>query len=242
MQIVISTACSPFENPFHIEQNLEKDMQILCVPTGLLGTNTYIVYSETGTAEKPADCVVIDPAASKPIIKKLREMNLHCTHILLTHGHFDHTMGVAKLKEEEGAQVFIHNADAGALSGGEASLAYMAGTHVTPCEVDKRLKGNDTFIAAGIEFKVIFTPGHTPGGVCYVVESEKVIFSGDTLFRLSVGRTDLAGGDGTRLYESIAFQLFTLPGDYRVFPGHEEETTLEFERKFNPFMKSGSIY
>ena len=217
-------------------------MHILCVPTGPLGTNTYIVYSELGTEEKPADCAVIDPAASKPIIKKLRELNLRCTHILLTHGHFDHTMGVAKLKEEEDALVFIHNADSAALSGGEASLAYMAGTHVAPCEVDKKLKGNDVFTAAGLEFKVVFTPGHTPGGVCYVIESEKVIFSGDTLFRLSVGRTDLAGGDGMRLYESIAFHLFTLPGDYRVFPGHEDETTLEFERKHNPFMKSGGLY
>lgn len=214
-------------------------MQILCVPTGPLGTNTYIVCSENGTAEKPTDCVVIDPAASKPIIKKLREMNLHCTHILLTHGHFDHTMGVAKLKEEEGALVFIHNADAGALSGGEASLAYMAGTFVTSCNVDKKLKGNDVFTAAGLKFRVLFTPGHTPGGVCYVVESEKVIFSGDTLFRLSVGRTDLSGGDGMQLYESIAFNLFTLPGDYQVFPGHEEPTTLEFERRHNPFMKGG---
>ncbi|MBR3297650.1 MAG: MBL fold metallo-hydrolase [Clostridia bacterium] len=217
-------------------------MNILCIPTGVLGTNTYIVYRESGTPEKPADCVVIDPAASKPVLKKLRELGLHCTHILLTHGHFDHIMGVAKLREEEGAQVFIHNADAGALEGGEASLAYMAGTFVTNCEVDKRLEDGDAFTAAGLEFSVIATPGHTPGGVCYVIESEKVIFSGDTLFRLSVGRTDLRGGDSMQLYESIAYRLFTLSGDYRVFPGHEEPTTLDFERKHNPFMRSGGAF
>ena len=216
-------------------------MHILCVPTGPLGTNTYIVYSELGTEEKPADCAVIDPAASKPIIKKLRELNLRCTHILLTHGHFDHIMGVAKLKEEDGAQVFIHKDDAAALSGGEASLAYMAGTFVTSCEVDRLLEDGDTFTAAGMNFKVIHTPGHTPGGVCFVVESENVIFSGDTLFRLSVGRSDLRGGDGMQLYESIAFRLFTLAGDYRVLPGHEDETTLDFERRHNPFMKSGGL-
>lgn len=217
-------------------------MQMLCVQTGPLGTNSYVIFNERGTAEKPEPCVVIDPAASKPILARLREMDLRCTHILLTHGHFDHIMGVAKLKEAEGAEVFIHENDAAALSGGEASLAYMAGAFVAKCEVDKHLKDGDAFTAAGLEFRVIHTPGHTPGGVCYVIESEKVIFSGDTLFRLSVGRTDLAGGDGLRLYESIAYRLFTLSGDYRVFPGHDEETTLEYERRFNPFMKSGGLY
>lgn len=216
-------------------------MNILCVPTGLLGTNTYIAYIDGGTAESPAECVVIDPAASKPVIKKLREMNLRCTHILLTHGHFDHIMGVAKLKEEEGAQVFIHKDDASALTGGEASLAYMAGAFVTRCEADRLLEDGDSFTAAGLDFKLIHTPGHTPGGACYVIESEKVIFSGDTLFRLSVGRTDLRGGNGMQLYESIAYRLFTLAGDYRVFPGHEDETTLDFERRHNPFMKSGGL-
>ncbi len=217
-------------------------MNILCVPTGPIGTNTYIVYCESGAEGSPADCVVIDPGASKPIIAKLNELNLGCTHILLTHGHFDHIMGVAKIKEKYGAKVYIHNADASALSGGDGSLAYMAGASIEGCEVDKKLKGGDSFTAAGLEFTVLHTPGHTPGGACFVIERERVIFSGDTLFRLSVGRTDLPGGNGMQLYESIAYRLFTLKGDYRVLPGHEDETTLEYERRFNPFMKAGGMY
>ena len=217
-------------------------MHILCVPTGPLGTNSYIVYSKTGTCEAPADCVVIDPAASRPIISRLREIGLRCSHILLTHGHFDHIMGVAKLKEEEGAKVFIHKGDATALSGGDGSLAHMAGACVAKCEADKTLRDGDRFTAAGLDFLVIHTPGHTPGGVCYVLEKENTIFSGDTLFRLSVGRTDLDGGDSMQLYESIAYRLFTLQGDYRVYPGHDEPTTLEYERKHNPYMKSGGAF
>ena len=215
-------------------------MKIVRIPTGPLGTNTYIVYRECTDEETP--CVVIDPAASLPVIKKLRELGLKCTHILLTHGHFDHIMGVKKLKESEGAEVFIHSSDADALSGGAGSLAYMAGAFVEPCEVDKRLADGDEFTAAGLDFRVISTPGHTPGGVCYLIESEKAVFTGDTLFRLSVGRTDLAGGDGVQLYESILYRLFSLKGDYRLLPGHEEASTLDYERKFNPYMKNGGIY
>lgn len=217
-------------------------MNIICTPTGPLGTNTYIVYSEEGTAESPAPCAVVDPAGSAKVLKLLRAHNLRCTDILLTHGHFDHVMGVAELKAQENARVAIHRLDASALTDGKASLAHLGGVLVKKCEVDLLLDDEETITAAGFEFRVIHTPGHTPGGVCYVCEDEKVIFAGDTLFRLSVGRTDLPGGDGEQLSESIAYRLFSLHGDYRVLTGHGEETTLEFERRHNPFMQIVGMY
>lgn len=217
-------------------------IKILCVPTGPLSVNTYIVFNdeaEKHAASERIPCVIIDPANSHKVVEALDKNALHCTHILLTHGHFDHTMGVAELKAHENALVAIHEADADALAGGKSSLGYLGGALVKPCAVDILLHGGEHFTAAGIDFDVLHTPGHTRGCVCYVVENERLIFSGDTLFRLSVGRTDLDGGDGDALYRSLIMLTNTLKGDYRVFPGHMGETTLDFERKHNPFLRSG---
>lgn len=215
-------------------------MKIICVPTGPLSTNTYILFDDA-SSEEVKSCVVIDPASSRKVLGVLEEYGLHCTDILLTHGHFDHIMGVAEIKSKQNSRVHIHEDDAASVSGG-GSLAFMAGALVKRFEVDQLLHDNDVVTAAGMEFRVIHTPGHTPGGVCFLLESERVIFSGDTLFRLSVGRTDLSGGDDEQLYESIAYRLFPLHGDYRVLPGHGEETALEFERQHNPYMKKGGMY
>ncbi len=217
-------------------------MNIITIPTGPLGTNTYIVSSGDPQEGKLLPCVVIDPASSRKVLDALEKNGLALDTILLTHGHFDHTLGVAALKKNTGAKVMIHEADAAALTGGEGSLAYMGGMFVEKCEPDRLLHDEDTVSAAGIEFRVIHTPGHTPGGVCYVVESERTIFSGDTLFRLSVGRTDLPGGSDGTLYDSLVYRLMALHGDYRVLPGHMEETTLEFERRHNPYIKNPGMY
>lgn len=203
------------------------------IETGMLAVNTYIAHLEGRN-----DCVVIDPGNSHKVEKLLAEKGLSCTHILLTHGHFDHTMGVADLKENQNVLVYIHKEGVRALENGEDTLAILGGAFVKPCKVDKALSDGDEFTAAGIDFKVLHTPGHTKDGVCYIVESEKVIFSGDTLFRLSVGRTDFAGGDKDALYDSLNNKLFRIQGDYRVLPGHNRETRLEFERENNPFVKN----
>lgn len=210
---------------------------VVSIPTGPLAVNTYIVWYDG--EEPPFDCVVIDPANSNKVLRALAERQLNCRAILLTHGHFDHIMGVAKLKDATGAKVYINRLDADAISDGRSSLAHMVGLRVDPSRVDVFVEDGMTFTEAGVEFTAIHTPGHTKGGVCYVVEKERVIFSGDTLFRLSYGRTDLAGGDSMALYESLMYRLFTLKGDYRVLPGHEAETTLEFEKQNNPCVHNG---
>ena len=156
---------------------------------------------------------------------------------LFTHGHFDHILGVAKLNEIYGADIYIHKNDAQCLYDDELNEARLAGTSVPACKADYFLEDKQHLTLAGVDFDVIATPGHTPGGVCFVIEKAKVILSGDTLFRLSVGRTDLARGSDSDLHDSIAYRLFALQGDYAVYPGHMRETTLNFERKHNIYMR-----
>ena len=178
--------------------------------------NTYVLFDKQGN-----ECVVVDPGDADAVLAFLEENQLKLTHILLTHGHWDHILGVPKLKEQTGAMVHIQHADASGLS----------------MEPDVRLSDGDVVDAAGFRFQVVHTPGHTTGGVCFVLDEERMIFAGDTLFRLSVGRSDLPGGDARVLHDSIKDRLFTLEGDYIVYPGHMRETTLEFERTHNPFMR-----
>ncbi len=204
-------------------------VNIVSIPTGPLMVNTYIVWQEGR-----ADCAVIDPANSHKVVSKLDELSLACTDILITHGHFDHIMGVAKLKSQTGARVYIHPLEMVALRDDAVNLSSLAGFSVDPSNADVHVSNDMVFTAAGIEFKALHTPGHSIGSVCYVVERDKVIFSGDTLFRLSYGRTDLKGGDSEDMHDSLVYRLFALKGDYRVLPGHEQETTLDFERKNNP--------
>lgn len=200
--------------------------------TGPLGVNTYIVYREGERS-----CVLIDPAELKKVKKRLDELSLKCEAILLTHGHFDHIMGVAALKNEYGARVYIHKNDAAALYDDKINLSVMAGTHVEPSKADVLLEGGEKLKLAAMEFDVISTPGHTSGGVSYILDEERIVFSGDTLFRLSVGRCDLPGGDEETLLHSIVYKLFELKGNYKVLPGHIRETTLDFERENNPYTR-----
>lgn len=211
-------------------------MNILCIPCGPLATNTYIVHND-----QSSEAVVIDPAISHKVLDVLHENQLHCSLILITHGHFDHIMGAAQLKAQENAQIYMHRLDAPCLNSGENTLAYMGGAVVKHCKVDMLLEDEQCFSSAGLDFRVLHTPGHSIGSCCFVLARERIIFSGDTLFRLSVGRTDLPGGDTETLYKSLINKLMPLEGDYRVLPGHDRETTLAFEREHNPFIRCGGM-
>ena len=204
------------------------------ITSGSLGEHIYIIG-----ADGAKDVVVIDPGEAKPALAALERDSLNCVAILLTHGHFDHIGGVRAIKERYGAKVYIHEADAGMLKSNRMSLAVLTGSLVKPVEPDVLLHGGETLALAGLTLDVIHTPGHTKGGVCYALKRDRKLFVGDTLFLEGSGRTDFPGGSEKELYHSIADKLFSLEGDFDVYCGHEEETTLEHERKNNPFVEMG---
>lgn len=200
------------------------------IECGPLNANCYLLWHN-------GECFAVDPADDGPILALLEKEGLKLTHILLTHGHFDHVMGVAALCEKTGATVCIQEEDADMLLNPEGSLAGLMGVRVPPVRADRLVQDGDVLSCAGFDVRVLHTPGHSPGCVCYVIEAERILFSGDTLFRLSVGRSDFPGSDEAALRHSIAEKLFALEGEYTVYPGHMRSTTLDFERARNPFIR-----
>jgi len=167
----------------------------------------------------------------------LEKNNAKLKYILLTHGHFDHIFGVHGLREATGAKVVIHFKDAEHLVDPKKSLAEgnMPEPHI-PVTADVLVKEGDILTLGEEEIKVMSTPGHTMGSVCYIIESEKTIISGDTLFCMTAGRTDFPDGSDELMISSLK-RLIALEGDYRVLPGHNRETTLESERKRNWYIR-----
>ena len=204
------------------------------ITSGSLGEHIYILGAD-GTK----DVVVIDPGEAKPALDALQKDGLNCVAVLLTHGHFDHIGGVRALKDAYNAPIYIHEADANMLKSNRMSLAVLTGDLVKPAEPDVLLHGGETLVLAGLKLDVIHTPGHTKGGVCFALKSDRKLFVGDTLFLEGSGRTDFPGGSEKELYHSIADKLFTLESDFDVYCGHEEDTTLEHERRNNPFVQMG---
>lgn len=177
---------------------------------------------------------VIDPSDAALALSLLKEHKKTLTTILVTHRHFDHLLGVAALKEATGATIYISEKDAEGLKSNLVSLSMTQRIALDPVEPDVLLHDGDTFEAAGIRFRVLETPGHTIGGVTYVCDDERCAFVGDTLFADGYGRYDLPTGDFTALVHSIRNILFALPDDYRLYPGHDEPTTVLREKQCNP--------
>lgn len=205
-------------------------MKVLTLKTGYMAANAYIVYTEN----KP-EAVIIDPGDDiKLIMDLIKEHELKLEKILLTHGHFDHIGAVKDLKERTGAQVAIHKQEADFLTDPNKNLSYIINRQIVQDPADIFLEDGDLIRVADMEFKVLHTPGHTEGGVCYKLG--KVLFTGDTLFEGSVGRTDLSGGSYEQLMSSIREKLLVLDDDHLVYPGHGRQTTIGRERRENPFL------
>jgi len=203
-----------------------------CVPVGMLASNCYILNDNGALAL--VDCGIFTRKVREAIAGQGGDLR----YILLTHGHFDHIQGVASAKEAyPAAQVCIGEADAAYLTGEMDSLPGRPSFHKSPIIPDQLLGDGDAIALGESSLRVISTPGHTGGGVCFYAEEEGLLFTGDTLFFEEVGRADLPGGDWDVLQDSVR-RLFGLPGDCVVLPGHYQESTLAHERRNNPHVKA----
>lgn len=206
-------------------------MKIEKFVTGIISTNCYLVIDE-----ETKQTVVIDPAACPSyLMGHIKSEGLQVEAILLTHGHFDHIMGIGDLRREFPVPVYAHEGDRETLLDPSLNLS-ISYTDGYTFDGATYVRDGQTLELAGASFQVIHTPGHTPGGVCYYLENEKVLFSGDTLFQNSVGRTDFPNSSMSDLIRSLREKVMALPDDVKVYPGHMGETTIGHERKHNPFI------
>lgn len=197
---------------------------------GPFASNCYIVGSPSDK-----EGMIIDPGdKAGAILNRVEKLGLDIKLIVLTHGHIDHTGALKEVKQATGAEVAVHSDDARSL--GKQPLGMIFGLfYPPPPPPDRLLKDGDAIDIGDLHFVVLHTPGHTPGSICLV--GQGVVFTGDTLFNHSVGRTDLPGGSYSDLMNSLKTKLMTLPDDTLVYPGHEGETTIGAERRGNPYLQ-----
>ena len=198
---------------------------------GMVQTNTWFVINE-----KTKELILIDPADDAGrIIRKIEADGLKLQGILLTHGHFDHIMGIDTLRREWSVPVYASALEQKVLTDANVNLSVAYGAGYVFADA-KFLEDGASLALAGYQIRMISTPGHTAGGCCYYIEEEEVLFSGDTLFAGSVGRTDFPTGSMSTLVRSVKERLLSLPEDTQVYPGHMEATTIGFEKENNPFL------
>lgn len=207
-------------------------MQVYNIPTGAIGTNTYLVYDEDTMKG-----FLVDPGAySSGVSEKIREIGIDLEYIILTHGHADHIMGVPGFKEDfKDIKVIANASEKEMLGDHEFNMSGQFG-HVTEIDADIYVNDDDELEVGGLNLKFLFTPGHSPGGMCIYIEKENTLFSGDTLFQSSIGRTDFPGCSFEALKNAIHSKLWPLPDDTAVFPGHMGPTNIGFEKEHNPFV------
>jgi len=195
------------------------------------GTNTWLLWDDVSR-----DAVLVDPASpSKTLLNHIQELDLKVSLVINTHGHGDHIGGNRYFRDHLRARLAIHSADAAMLTDNRKNMSEYMGTPLMGLPADQMLEDGDTFMLGEHTVTVIHTPGHTPGGICLLCG--KYLISGDTLFEMSIGRTDFPGGSHSAIVTSIREKLFVLPDDTLVFPGHGPATAIGLEKKNNPFLR-----
>ncbi|MDY6822030.1 MAG: MBL fold metallo-hydrolase [Deferribacterota bacterium] len=188
-----------------------------------------IIYS------KNEKCIIFDPGdEAHKIISYIEENNLKPQFILNTHGHYDHIGAVKSLQDKYNIPFYLHRDDHYLLDASVVA-AFLGITNIEMPKEVREIKEGEVFTLEDDEFRAIHTPGHSKGSMCFYNEKEGILISGDTLFYLSIGRTDLPGGDYNSLITSVKNKLFILPDSTKVYPGHERPTTIGFEKELNPF-------
>ena len=207
-----------------------EELNVGCIVLGILENNCYFIHREGET-----DTIFIDPnSQGDRLFVRLREKGLQIKAILLTHGHFDHIMGANEMREVSEAKIYASEDEEELLRDPQLNSSYKVGRSYT-VKPDILLKDGEEVSVGSIKLKMIKTPGHTAGGCCFYSEEDKVLFSGDTLFCESVGRTDFETGNAGVLKQSLR-KLAELPDDVKVYPGHGEFTTIGHEKMYNPYM------
>ncbi len=209
-------------------------MFIECVPVGRLETNCYVVCDEQTKIG-----AVIDPGVFNEAVKSAIERSgmKELKYILCTHGHFDHICGVSKIKKAyPDARVCIGKKDVSYLADGRLAMATIFKMDFEPCSADVEFSGGDGFSIGDTKVEVVDAPGHTPGGVLYVLKDQKVIFTGDTLFRGSVGNTGFEGGDAFALMRTLDM-MKSFTDDYVIYTGHGADSTIGYEKRNNMYLR-----
>lgn len=212
------------------QSRIGEKMEITILNVGPVCTNCYIVNREGSKS-----CLVIDPGEdAEKIAGQIKKNGFDCEGILLTHGHFDHITGVSGLLSLVGGKVYACEEEREVLSSPQINASVMMG-YETALEPEVWLRDGQILDVAGITFRVIHTPGHTRGSCCYYAAQDKVLFSGDTVFMESVGRTDFPTGNERELLDSVRNKILTLPDDVTIYPGHGPKTNVRYEAVNNPY-------
>ena len=207
-------------------------MRITNLPSGALQVNTYLAVDE-----KTNEGFIVDPGGyNKVLTKEVRDNDVKIKYIILTHGHSDHICGVNEHKAEfPDAKIVAYKDEEAMLENPNLNQSPGFGVPYST-KADILVSDGDELKVGDVTLKFIHTPGHTEGGMCIYVKEAKALFSGDTLFRQSIGRTDFPGGSYKEIMDSIRKKLFLLPDDTNVFPGHMGTTSIGFEKENNPFV------
>ena len=210
-------------------------MKIDCLILGDYQTNCYVLRKD----QTATDCLIVDAGlGGGKLIDFLQEHKLNPVAVALTHGHIDHIAAVTMLRQHyRDIKVYIHKLDAEMLTEARQNLSILSGEPFKAEPADVLVEEKTIIEEAGIKLEVLHTPGHTPGGICLYSKDKGIVFTNDTLFTDSVGRTDFPGGSMEELINSIKTKLLTLPDETKVYPGHGPITTIASEKTHNPFLQ-----
>lgn len=214
----------------------DRELKIGYMTLGTCATNCFYIQGKNSDGADTKEVLLVDPAdRGDYIVQKLQEQGLHVIAILLTHGHFDHILGLQDVKRLSGAKVYALENEKSLLENTRLNLSEVMGGQACSADADIWLRDGEELMLGGITLKVIATPGHTAGSCCYYIPAYQKLISGDTLFQESIGRTDFPTGSTSDLIHSLKEKLFILPDDVQVYPGHGECTTIGYEKKYNPY-------